>query len=87
MDTYNYGNGYQIKFGLFCVDYSAENRTRTARDSATLYRNIINLNGFDNKQMIDRLQEFGVLQPLQNNQMANWSSNCLHVVLKMLLKN
>ncbi|XP_041985164.1 myrosinase 1-like [Aricia agestis] len=40
MDCFEWINGYTLKFGLYQVDYSSPNLTRTARKSAEFYKNI-----------------------------------------------
>ncbi|XP_072469350.1 lactase/phlorizin hydrolase [Notamacropus eugenii] len=45
MDNFEWLNGYSVKFGLYQVDFSDPNRTRTARTSARYYTEVISNNG------------------------------------------
>nr|XP_021203658.1 myrosinase 1 isoform X2 [Bombyx mori] len=41
MDNFEWSDGYTIKFGLYEVDFSSPERTRTPRKSAEYYKNVI----------------------------------------------
>uniref|UniRef100_A0A8C0HTJ8 Lactase/phlorizin hydrolase n=1 Tax=Balaenoptera musculus TaxID=9771 RepID=A0A8C0HTJ8_BALMU len=45
MDSFEWLNGYTVKFGLYSVDFSNVNRPRTARASARYYTEVIISNG------------------------------------------
>ncbi|GFS11414.1 lactase-phlorizin hydrolase [Elysia marginata] len=46
MDNLEWTSGYYAKFGLYSVDFSSPNRTRTPRASAEFYRLLISNHGF-----------------------------------------
>ncbi|XP_059176998.1 lactase/phlorizin hydrolase-like isoform X2 [Physella acuta] len=46
MDNLEWTSGYYSKFGLYSVDFDSVNRTRTPRDSAKFYSQLIQDNGF-----------------------------------------
>ncbi|CAL1532660.1 unnamed protein product [Lymnaea stagnalis] len=46
MDNLEWASAYNDKFGLYHVDFSSTNRTRTPRSSAQFYRQLIRDNGF-----------------------------------------
>ncbi|XP_075249760.1 cytosolic beta-glucosidase-like [Convolutriloba macropyga] len=60
-----YSNGYDVKFGLYCVDYSSLNRTRTARESANVYKQLIYEHGVVSLEFEQKLRDWGVLEPLE----------------------
>ncbi|CAH2096847.1 unnamed protein product [Euphydryas editha] len=41
LDNYEWTEGYTIRFGLYQVDFESEQRTRTARKSAFIYKQIV----------------------------------------------
>lgn len=45
MDSFEWLNGYTVKFGLHHVDFNNVNRPRTARASARYYTEVITING------------------------------------------
>ena len=45
MDNFEWGFGYQKRFGLFAVD--SETRQRTPKDSAFWYRDVVAANAVD----------------------------------------
>lgn len=47
MDSYEWKAGYTEKFGLYHVDFSAPNRTRTPKISARVFANICKTNAID----------------------------------------
>ncbi|XP_025828881.1 myrosinase 1-like [Agrilus planipennis] len=48
MDSMEWTSGYKIKFGLYHVDFSDENRPRTPKKSASFYKNVIRDHGVPN---------------------------------------
>ncbi|XP_075241596.1 myrosinase 1-like [Convolutriloba macropyga] len=65
MDTYNFGNGYSIKFGLYCVDFDSETKQRYPRFSSYLYNEIIRNRGFDNSYLMEQMKDMGILELLE----------------------
>ncbi|CAH0597134.1 unnamed protein product [Chrysodeixis includens] len=47
MDNFEWMYGYSVRFGLYEVDYSDPKRTRTPRQSAKFYKNVIKSNSLD----------------------------------------
>lgn len=41
LDGFEWFSGYTFKFGLFDVDYSSQNRTRTPKLSAQFYKCVV----------------------------------------------
>ncbi|CAK6956598.1 LOW QUALITY PROTEIN: beta-klotho [Scomber scombrus] len=46
VDGFEWNNGYTIRRGLFYIDFSQPNRTRTPKTTAQYYRHVIANNGF-----------------------------------------
>jgi len=46
MDNFEWNSGFSEKFGLYMVDFEDPSRTRTAKDSVTFYRKLIQDNGW-----------------------------------------
>jgi len=46
MDNFEWGQGFSEKFGLYRVDFNDPARPRTAKDSATFYKKLIQDNGW-----------------------------------------
>ncbi|XP_034037469.1 beta-klotho [Thalassophryne amazonica] len=46
VDGYEWNYGYTVRRGLFYIDFSQPNRTRTAKTSAQYYRRVVADNGF-----------------------------------------
>ncbi|KAK2849169.1 hypothetical protein Q5P01_009003 [Channa striata] len=46
VDGFEWNYGYSIRRGLFYIDFSNLNRTRTPKTSAQYYRHVVNSNGF-----------------------------------------
>jgi len=65
MDTYNFGNGYKIKFGLYCVDFDSEMKLRYPRYSSYIYSEIISKGGFSDDYLKQQLIELGILEKVQ----------------------
>lgn len=47
MDSYEWKDGFSVRFGLYHVDFNSPNRTRTAKMSAKVYANIVATNAVD----------------------------------------
>ncbi|CAB3254578.1 unnamed protein product [Arctia plantaginis] len=41
MDNFEWLNGYNLKYGLYAVDFNSPNRTRTPRESARFYSSVV----------------------------------------------
>lgn len=46
VDGFEWTRGYSVRRGLFFIDFSRPNRTRTPKTSAQFYRHVIADNGF-----------------------------------------
>lgn len=46
VDGFEWNNGFGVRRGLFYIDFSHQNRTRTPKTSAQYYRNVVADNGF-----------------------------------------
>lgn len=46
VDGFEWTNGFTVRRGLFYVDFSQPNRTRSPKTSAQYYRNVIGNDGF-----------------------------------------
>ena len=46
MDSFQWNKGYTEKYGLIKVDFEKNERTRTPKDSAYFYADLISNNGF-----------------------------------------
>ena len=46
MDNFEWTGGYDQRFGLYHVDFEDDDRTRTRKNSAELYSELIEYNGF-----------------------------------------
>nr|XP_049701637.1 myrosinase 1 [Helicoverpa armigera] len=55
MDNFEWSDGYATKFGLYQVDYNDPQRTRTPRDSARFYKNLIKTYTLDDGATQDEL--------------------------------
>ena len=65
MDNYNFGDGYNINFGLFCTDFDSETKQRYPRLSSYLYQKIIGYKGFGNDYFMQQLKDLGIIEQLQ----------------------
>lgn len=48
MDNLEWMHGYSQKYGLYQVDFSDPDRTRTPKESAAFFTSVIEANGFPN---------------------------------------
>lgn len=46
VDGFEWNNGFTVRRGLFYIDFSQPNRTRTPKTSAQYYRHVVADNGF-----------------------------------------
>ncbi|XP_063389576.1 myrosinase 1-like [Cydia fagiglandana] len=65
MDNFEWKHGYKEKFGLYEVDFQSNDRIRTPRKSAFIYKEIIKARALDPNYEPDRLPE---LAPLTTSQ-------------------
>lgn len=50
VDGFEWTNGFNIRRGLFYVDFDQPNRTRSPKTSAQYYRKVITNNGFPSEE-------------------------------------
>uniref|UniRef100_A0A3Q3E504 Klotho beta n=1 Tax=Labrus bergylta TaxID=56723 RepID=A0A3Q3E504_9LABR len=56
VDGFEWNYGFTVRRGLFYIDFSQLNRTRTPKTSAQYYKNVITDNGFPNDKTSRELQ-------------------------------
>ncbi|XP_075985586.1 myrosinase 1-like [Anticarsia gemmatalis] len=50
MDNFEWSSGYLVSYGLYSVDFTSPNRTRTPRDSARFYYSVIRTRSITSRQ-------------------------------------
>ncbi|XP_061723363.1 myrosinase 1-like isoform X1 [Cydia pomonella] len=65
MDNFEWKHGYKEKFGLYEVDFQSNDRTRTPRKSAFIYKEIIKARSLDPNYEPDKLPEIAPLTTSQ----------------------
>jgi len=53
MDNFEWAAGFTERFGLHYVDFDDTKRQRTPRESASVYKKIVEQNGFSEKPTLE----------------------------------
>ena len=87
MDNFEWGSGYDEKFGIYHVDFSDPKRRRTAKASARFYAQLIKNNGFPRETPPTTPANISPTCPQGNNEIngaAEKTSENYHFVITVI---